>query len=90
MKDGGVATSGNYIRGAHIYDPKTENPLKDLVSITVIGPNVYEADRFATAAFAMGEKGIYFIESLKGFEEYAIDKAGIATQTSGFKKYEIS
>src|SRR5581483_4257306 len=48
----GVATSGSYIRGAHIYDPHTKKPApKAIVSLTVIGPNVYEADRFATAAF---------------------------------------
>ncbi len=55
-----------------------------MVSLTVIGPNVYEADRFATAAFAMGKNGIAFIEQLQGFEGYQIDGAGIATMTSGF------
>ncbi|OYV63155.1 MAG: hypothetical protein B7X01_00555 [Acidiphilium sp. 21-62-4] len=46
----GVATSGTYVRGQHIYNPhkKTEQ-ITDIVSLTVIGPNVYEADRFATA-----------------------------------------
>ena len=52
-----------------------------------MGPNVLEADRFATAAFAMGREGIHFIESLKGFEGYAIDAKGIATMTSGFEVY---
>jgi len=28
----------------------------EIVRDTVIGPNIYEADRFATAAFAMGER----------------------------------
>ncbi|MDE1944550.1 MAG: FAD:protein FMN transferase, partial [Patescibacteria group bacterium] len=61
----GVATSGSYIRGAHIYNPHAPSEeLKDIVSITVIGPDVLEADRFATAAFAMGKKGIEFIENL--------------------------
>jgi len=48
---------------------------------------VYEADRFATAAFAMGKKGILFIESLTGFEGYAVDNKGIATYTNGFTAY---
>ena len=43
------------------------------MSITVIGPDVLEADRFATAAFAMGKDGIMFIEQLPGFEGYSID-----------------
>ena len=86
----GVATSGNYVRGQHIYDPKQPDPLSsEIVSLTVIGPNIYEADRFATAAFAMGRNGIKFIEGLDGFEGYMIDNAGIATLTSGFERYVI-
>lgn len=84
----GVATSGTSIRGQHIYNPKTHGSLvTDVVSLTVIGPNIYEADRFATAAFAMGERGIRFIEQLEGFEGYMIDQHGQATLTSGFGKY---
>jgi thiamine biosynthesis lipoprotein len=88
LKDMGIATSGTYRRGQHIYDPhNTGTPLAEIVSISVIGPNVYEADRFATAAFAMGEQGINFIENLKGFEGYMINKDGIAIQTGGFVRY---
>jgi FAD:protein FMN transferase len=84
----GVATSGTYIRGQHIYNPHNKNQdITDVVSLTVIGPNIYEADRFATAAFAMGKKGIEFIEELRGFEGYMIAKDGIATYTSGFDTY---
>lgn len=90
LKDQGVATSGIYIRGLHIYSPYTDKITKDIVSLTVIGPNIYEADRFATAAFAMGREGIIFLERLKGFEGYMIDKEGIATYTSGFANYTKS
>jgi thiamine biosynthesis lipoprotein len=87
-KGKGIATSGSYIRGQHIYNPhKPEKKLQDLVSLTVIGSNVLEADRFATAAFAMGKDGINFIEQLPGFEGYAIDSSGIATMTSNFEIY---
>ena len=48
---------------------------------------MYEADRFATAAFAMGDRGINFIEKLDGFEAYMIDKKGMAVQTSSFERY---
>ncbi len=86
--DEGVATSGTYIRGMHIYDPlRNHEPADEIASITVVGPNVYEADRFATAAFAMGKAGIKFIESLKGFQGYMIDKDKVATMTSGFEQY---
>ena len=87
-KGAGVATSGNYIRGAHIYNPHTgQYGSDDIVSLTVIGPDVLEADRYATAAFAMGREGIYFIERTRGLEGYEIDAAGIARMTTGLEKY---
>lgn len=86
----GVATSGTYLRGQHIYNPFNKNKITDIVSLTVIGPNIYEADRFATAAFAMGRDGIAFIGSLPGFEGYLIDKDGQATFTAGFNKYVVN
>ena len=87
----GIATSGSYIRGAHIWNPHAprETP-SDVLSLTVIGPDVLEADRFATAAFAMGADGIYFIESLPGFEAYQVNARGMATQTTSFQDYVIS
>lgn len=90
LKNEGMATSGTYIRGQHIYNPhKKGQNIKEIVSLTVIGPNVYEADRFATAAFAQGREGIMFIENLPGFEAYMIDKDGIGLETSGFGKYTV-
>ena len=88
--DRGVATSGNYVRGAHIYDPATGQQASDEVaSLTVIGPDVYEADRFATAAYAMGRDGIQFIEAAYGLEGYAIDRDGNAIMTSGFRSFVV-
>ena len=87
-KGHGVATSGNYIRGDHIYDPHTGRyGSGDIVSLTVIGPDVLEADRYATGAFAMGRRGILFIERTPGLEGYEIDDRGIARMTSGLQKY---
>ena len=81
----GVATSGSYIRGEHIYNPHTPGQqLHDIVSITVVGPDIYEADRYATAAFAMGREGIVFVERVPTLEGYMIDASGMATMTSGF------
>ena len=84
----GVATSGNYLRGAHIYNPHApdETP-SGVASLTVIGPDILEADRFATAAFAMGEAGIGFIERVQGLEGYQIDAQGMACMTSGLERY---
>lgn len=90
LRDRGVATSGTAIRGQHIYDPhQPDAPLDEIASLTVIGPDVYEADRFATAAFAMGRAGIRFIEALPGFEGYQIDAAAQATATSGLERYVV-
>lgn len=93
MSGQGIATSGNYLRGDHIWQKRkeaveaTEGIEAKILSVTVIAANIYEADRFATAIFAMGEKGIEFAENYPGLEAYIIDSTGHATMTSGFEKY---
>lgn len=82
--DRAVATSGTYERGPHIHDPHTGRPATELLSMTVTGPDIVEADVLATAAFAMGKDGIAFIESMPGVDAYAIDTTLTATWTSGF------
>jgi thiamine biosynthesis lipoprotein len=87
----GIATSGTYIRGQHIYNPfMPEDKIKEVKSITVIGPSIYDADRFATAAFAMGVEGIAFIESQPELEAYMVTTDKMATYTSGFERYVIN
>ncbi|HUB92919.1 MAG TPA: FAD:protein FMN transferase [Verrucomicrobiae bacterium] len=91
VRSEGVATSGTYIRGDHIYDPlHPGKTIQRVKSLTVIGPNVYEADRFATAAFAMDIAGVSFIQSKPGLEGYMITDDGIATYTSGFERYVVN
>jgi thiamine biosynthesis lipoprotein len=48
---GAVATSGTYERGEHLRT----RPGAALVSVTVVGPELAEADALATAVFASGE-----------------------------------
>lgn len=87
----GIATSGTYIRGQHIYNPhRPGQPIDEVKSLTVIGPNAYEADRFATAAFAMGLRGIEFIAATPGLEGYMIDAHKTAIYTDGFERYVSS
>jgi len=87
----GVATSGIYARGEHIYNPRRpDQPIVDIVSLTVIGSDVLQADLYATAAFAMGNEGIYFVEKMPQLEGYAIGMNGVATQTTGFAKFVVS
>lgn len=88
LSSGGVATSGTVVRGEHIYDPTLGYKAVDqILSMTVVADSIYDADRFATAAFAMGKKGIEFIESKKDLEGYMIDREGIGTMTTRFEKY---
>jgi thiamine biosynthesis lipoprotein len=83
----GMATSGTYERGEHIYDPVQGRPSNAVASVSVIASDVYDADRFATAAFAMGERGILFIEATPGLEGCVIDWDRRAHCTTGFQKY---
>ncbi len=87
---GGIATSGTYLRGDHIFDPHEKNKrIDEIVSLTVIAPDVLQADLLATAAFAMGRKGINFLAKQKDVEAYMIDREGIATFTSGFVRFTL-
>jgi thiamine biosynthesis lipoprotein len=84
----GIATSGTYVRGQHIYVPGAPGrQIEDVVSLTIVGPDILEADRFATAAFAMGQDGIAFIEGVPGLEGYQVHRDRTAVATSGFAKF---
>lgn len=89
VSDKGIATSGTYARGNHIYNPKGQVQ-QEIVSLTVIANDVLEADRIATGAFAMGKAAIPFLEKLEGFEAFAITAESTGITTSGFSKYVIS
>lgn len=89
LQDEAIATSGAYIRGGHIYNPHdTSRPPKGVASLSVVAATIYDADRFATAAYAMGRDGILFVESMAGLEGYLVDEHGVATYTSGFERYD--
>jgi len=81
LSNAAIATSGATERGQHIYNPKSNKSIEDILSISVIGPDIIWADVYATAAFAMGRAGIEWIESLSGYEGFAIlpDMTGIST-----------
>ena len=68
---GAVVTSGNYERYyeidgkryCHIFDPRTGQPVEDMLSVTLIASSGLYADAFATAVFVMGpEAGREFVE----------------------------
>jgi thiamine biosynthesis lipoprotein len=79
-----VATSGTYEKGEHILDPHTGEPANELLSFTVVGPDILQADVFATAGFAMGSQGLEFVQKSAGYEAFAIDKELRTWSTPGF------
>jgi thiamine biosynthesis lipoprotein len=81
----GVATSGTAERGGHIVNPRTGRPAEGLASLTVAGASLALADACATAAFAMGPAlARDWLESLDGYQAYAITETGATWQTAGF------
>lgn len=74
-QDLAVATYAEYERGAHIV-PTREGAAGELLSVTVVGPDITLADAFATAAFAMGADGIAWAARQPGFGVFAVDRAG--------------
>jgi thiamine biosynthesis lipoprotein len=101
LKDGAVATSGDYARYfrireerySHIIDPRNGWPAEDASSVTVIAPRAILADGLATAISVMGSReGRELADSLEGVECMAIsvDSTGgddHVEHTSGFGKY---
>ena len=87
VTDGAVATSGTAERGLHVFDPHTGAPVADLASVTVIGPDLADADAYATAALAMGLAAPDWLAGLPGFEALVVDRHGYAWETTGFDRY---
>ena len=82
-----IATSGTAIRGNHIYNPVSETVVNNIVSLSVIAPRIIDADRMATAAFAMGEAGLRFLYR-HGYDAYMIYADGSAAMTPGWPAYQ--
>lgn len=73
VRDRAVATSGTYERGVHIVDGRTGEPVRDLVSLTVVADDLTTADAVSTAAFAMGAEGIAWADAQPGCLVFAVD-----------------
>lgn len=86
---GSVATSGTYERGPHVWDPFRQRPAEGLVSVTVVGPDLAEADAFATAALAMGRAAPEWLMELDGYEAQVVSADGGGWSTPGFKKLAL-
>ncbi|WP_363259765.1 FAD:protein FMN transferase [Hamadaea sp.] len=85
-----VATSGTYERGLHVIDPFTGRGADELVSVTVVGADLATADAYATAAVAMGHKGLAWLGALDGYESAAITADGHAYVSAGLPVVDAS
>jgi FAD:protein FMN transferase len=82
--EGAVATSGTYERGQHVLNPFTGRPATELVSATVVGPDLTVADAYATAALAMGAQAPAWLDRLTGYEALVIGPDGRGWSTRGW------
>jgi len=82
VKDGaGVATSGSYKRGEHIFDRTTGRPANtELASVTVVSDNAALSDVLSTAFFVMGEgKAVEFAKQEEHYCVVFVNKEGKVT-----------
>ena len=83
-----IATSGAYERGEHIIVPHTGRPPEGIASMTIVGPSLTWADTWATAAYAMGIRGVEWIASeIDGYEACAISADRHLVMTPGFEAF---
>ncbi len=82
-----VATSGTYERGAHIVDARTGDACTAVASATIVGPDLADADAYATTVFAMGVGGIDWLAGRSGYEGCVITHDLELVATEGFARH---
>jgi len=81
---GAVATSGEYERGQHLYDPFARTLATRSASATVVGPKLGLADALATALVIGGRDVLGAIVELQGYEGLIIEPDGSMRMTPAF------
>jgi thiamine biosynthesis lipoprotein len=94
---GGVATSGkdrrrwlrNGIPQHHIIDPSTNQPAEtDVLTVTVIAPDVMRAEAAAKAAFILGSRsGLEWLESQNDLSGLFVLENGQTIYSKRMNKY---
>lgn len=85
-----VATSGTYERGAHIVDPRDGAPVTELASATVVGPDLADADAYATTVYVMGVDGLNWLAQHTGYSGCVITRDGRLITTEAFNAYRAA
>ena len=93
-----VATSGNYKRGfqigdrwySHIVDPRTGEPVQQVISATVIAPEASDAGALATAFNVLTLKESKMLaKTIPGVEYLVITKDGEREESDGWNSLEF-
>lgn len=71
-----VATSGSVERGAHIWRGTAEEAPAHWRSFSVVGPDIAEADAYATIGYAMGEAGMAWVAARPGYRSVGVRPDG--------------
>jgi FAD:protein FMN transferase len=93
LDNNAVSTSGDYeryfddkMKYHHIINPKTGCSATELISVTIVTDNAFDADALSTSVFVLGkERGMRLIESLPGVEGLMITGEKEIIRSSGFK-----
>ena len=87
--DAAVATSGAYERGEHVLDPVGGGQARGALSVTVLGRDLGAVDAYATAAFAMGERGPAWTARLGDCEAMTVLEGERVLCTAGFGRHRV-
>ncbi|MBU1669785.1 MAG: FAD:protein FMN transferase [Actinobacteria bacterium] len=100
VEDTFVNTSGDYqryfvengVRYCHIFDPRTGYPARDMMAVTVVGPDPMNNDIICKPLFVLGQEwGMGFMRAEPAYEALFIDADGEIGMTPGMeKKYVIT
>ncbi len=92
LADEAISTSGDYerffevdgVRHHHILRPGTGESPREVMSVTVIGPDATTTDALSTGVFVLGvQQGLALIDSLGPYETVIIDAQGRMHYSSG-------
>jgi thiamine biosynthesis lipoprotein ApbE len=93
-----IATSGNYRRGqlingkwySHIVDPRTGQPVSNIISASVIADKATDAGALATTLNVLSpEEGKKLVASVAGAEYFLITADGKQIESNGWKKAKL-